>query len=131
MRFARWITKAKTHAAYVVFIAFPWQEWLCERVSQCLSCLLQSSGRLECNFRRAYRPIISSVDVFVHSDYTSIQFLLRGYDTIVCIVSRYGLNGRGLNSSGYNKLSVPHIGPEGRWGARSPSFFVGGKAAEA
>jgi len=43
---ACWITKATdTQSEYVIFIAFPWQQWLYERVSMlhlhanCLSCL--------------------------------------------------------------------------------------------
>jgi hypothetical protein len=43
MRLACWIPKAKnTHSQYVTLIAFPWQQWLRERVSilyiPCLSC---------------------------------------------------------------------------------------------
>jgi hypothetical protein len=34
MPFACWITKAtNTHLEYVIFIAFPWQQWLRERAS--------------------------------------------------------------------------------------------------
>jgi hypothetical protein len=34
MRFAWWITKATdTHSEYVILIAFPRQQWLCERAS--------------------------------------------------------------------------------------------------
>jgi hypothetical protein len=33
-RFAYWIIKAKyTHSEYIMFIAFPWQQWLGERTS--------------------------------------------------------------------------------------------------
>ena len=43
MRFAWWITKAiKTHSEYVIFIAFPRQRWLRERLlvlfAYCLFC---------------------------------------------------------------------------------------------
>jgi hypothetical protein len=32
MRFARWITKdTDTHSEYVIVLAFPRQQWLCER----------------------------------------------------------------------------------------------------
>jgi hypothetical protein len=47
MRFACWITKATdTHSVYVILIAFPRQQWLCECTSMlriyvhCLSCYL-------------------------------------------------------------------------------------------
>ena len=43
MHIAWWTTKAtKTHPEYVIFIAFPWQQWLHERTSMlyihCLGC---------------------------------------------------------------------------------------------
>jgi hypothetical protein len=33
MRFACWVTARDTHSEYVIHIAFPWQQWLRERVS--------------------------------------------------------------------------------------------------
>ena len=56
MRFACWITKAtNTHSECVIFIAFPWQQWLHERASMlrytyiaCLVCLnSQWNSRLQ------------------------------------------------------------------------------------
>ena len=45
MRFACWINKdTDIHSEYVLFVAFPWQQWLCERASilrlyvNCVSC---------------------------------------------------------------------------------------------
>jgi hypothetical protein len=54
MRFTCWITKATdTHPEYVIFIAFPHQQWLRERASMlrlyvhCLSCFIISVKKIQ------------------------------------------------------------------------------------
>jgi hypothetical protein len=55
MIFACWISKATdTHSEYVIFIAFPQQQWLRERVSVLslctyMACLVECNYRLQCD----------------------------------------------------------------------------------
>ena len=56
MRFACWIPKAtNTHSEYVIFIAFPLQQWLYERVSMLrytyIVCLVFKSGHFTMHWR--------------------------------------------------------------------------------
>jgi hypothetical protein len=55
MRFACWITKATdTYSAYVVPIAFPWQQWLQERSFLLLTCV---------RFLSCYYPINANFSI--------------------------------------------------------------------
>jgi hypothetical protein len=49
MHFACWITKATdTRSEYVTFIAFPWQQWFCERASVLRYTYVASLGSTFC-----------------------------------------------------------------------------------
>jgi len=68
MRFTRWITKERiqTHTDILVHIAFPWQQWLCERATMLIYTYIACLIKFYCawcinSYRRAVRGLTGTV----------------------------------------------------------------------